>query len=211
MNNPVALLLHSGGLDSSVLGYELAKQGINFSSVFIDFDQSGKKSELKATKTTSSIFGAPLDVIEVPTLRAPFVSSPISTFRAMPNPGRGVLELGSLLLYGIAFTYAHQKGIKDVYVGLTKLDADFSKEYSQGFLDAFSKLVEEAGHPSISLKAPFLTKTKGEVVQIGMENLELTKATWSCIHDGDTHCGVCEGCMSRHTAFEQAGVSDPAF
>jgi hypothetical protein len=41
----------------------------------------------------------------------------------MPNPERGVLELGSLLLYGIAFTYAHQKEIKDIYVGLTKLDA----------------------------------------------------------------------------------------
>jgi 7-cyano-7-deazaguanine synthase in queuosine biosynthesis len=74
------------------------QQGINFSSVFIDFGQSGKNSELKATKSTSSILGAPLDVIEVPTLRSPFVSSSASTLRVMPNPGRDVLELGSLLL-----------------------------------------------------------------------------------------------------------------
>ncbi|NJN92409.1 MAG: hypothetical protein HC878_19945 [Leptolyngbyaceae cyanobacterium SL_5_14] len=49
MNNSNTLLLPSGGLDSSILGYELAKQEINFSSVFIDFGQSGKNSELKAT------------------------------------------------------------------------------------------------------------------------------------------------------------------
>ena len=58
MNNSNTLLLHSGGLDSSILGCELAKQGINFSSVFIDFGQSGKNSELKATKSASSILGA---------------------------------------------------------------------------------------------------------------------------------------------------------
>jgi 7-cyano-7-deazaguanine synthase len=209
MNHSNTLLLHSGGLDSSILGYELAKQGIDFSSVFIDFGQSGKNSELKATKSTSSILGAPLDVIEVPTLRSPFVSSSASTLRVMPNPGRGVLELGSLLLYGIAFTYAHQKGIKDIYVGLTKLDADSSKEYSQGFLDAFSKLVEEAGYASISLQAPFLVKTKGNVVKLGSDNLELIRSTWSCIHDSETHCGMCEGCLSRRKAFEQAGIPDP--
>ena len=101
MNNSNTLLLHSGWLDSSILGCELAKQGINFSSVFIDFGQRGK-------------------------------------------------------------------------------------EYSQGFLDAFSKLVEEAGYTSTSLQAPFLSKTKGDVVKLGAENLELIRSTWSCIRDSDT-------------------------
>jgi 7-cyano-7-deazaguanine synthase len=90
------------------------------------------------------------------------------------------------------------------------LDADSSKEYSQGFFEAFSKLVEEAGYTSISLQAPFLSKTKSDVVKPGAENLELIRSTWSCIHDGDTYCGMCEGCLSRRKAFEQAGITDPA-
>jgi 7-cyano-7-deazaguanine synthase len=90
------------------------------------------------------------------------------------------------------------------------LDADSSKEYSQGFLDAFSKLVEEARYTSISIQSPFLIKTKGDVVKLGAENLELIRLTWSCIHDSDTYCGICEGCLSRRKAFEQAGIPDPA-
>jgi 7-cyano-7-deazaguanine synthase in queuosine biosynthesis len=81
MNNLNTLLLHSGGLDSSILGCEFAKQGINFSPVFIDFSRSGKNSKLKTTKSASSILGAPLDVIEVPILHSPFVSSSASTLR----------------------------------------------------------------------------------------------------------------------------------
>jgi 7-cyano-7-deazaguanine synthase in queuosine biosynthesis len=40
--------------------------------------------------------------------------------------------------------------------------------------------------------------------------LELIRSTWSCIHDSDTHCGMCEGYLSTRKAVEQAGISDPA-
>lgn len=36
------------------------------------------------------------------------------------------------------------------------------------------------------------------------------RSTSSCIRDSDTHCGMCEGCLSRRKASEQAGILDPA-
>jgi 7-cyano-7-deazaguanine synthase in queuosine biosynthesis len=54
------------------------------------------------------------------------------------------------------------------------------------------------------------THTRGDVVKLGAENLELIRSTWSCIHDSATHCGMCEGCLSRRKAFEQAEIPDPA-
>jgi 7-cyano-7-deazaguanine synthase len=52
--------------------------------------------------------------------------------------------------------------------------------------------------------------TQDDVVKLGAENLELIRSTCSCIHDGDIHCGMCEGCLSRRQAFEQEGITDPA-
>ena len=63
--------------------------------------------------------------------------------------------------------------------------------------------------PGFRIIAPFIDKTKAEIVQIGA-GLEVPYAnTWSCYQGGELHCGVCGTCVERKEAFALAGVTDP--
>ncbi len=149
-----------------------------------------------------------LDVIEISGLRAAFTSSQFGVMVAVGNPGRHVLELGSSLLLSPALAYARRLAINTVYIGYTKLDADYSAEYTQVFLDVFSDLSKVAGYPPISFQAPFVDKSKADVIRLGAKHEKLLAAAWTCHLQGPHHCGICESCEGRRAAFKEAKVKD---
>ena len=83
------------------------------------------------------------------------------------------------------------------------------------FLRLMSELVTKVANSQIQFVLPFITKTKGEMLQ----ELKLTDgvATWaqdsrSCVHTslrekGKTHCGRCPACIERRQAFLSAGIN----
>jgi 7-cyano-7-deazaguanine synthase len=203
------ILLLSGGIDSTILGLYLNDQGINYQSLFINYGQTPNDAELNAVTKTAALLRSSLDVIEMHGLRSAFTSSDQAVFAANGNPGKHVLELGSVLLLAPALTYARRLRIDTIYIGYTRLDADYSDEYSQKFLDTYSDLSTSAGYPQIVFKAPFVDKTKDEVLQLGSSQPNLLAATWTCHLHGPSQCGVCESCLGRRAAFAKANIEDP--
>ena len=65
------------------------------------------------------------------------------------------------------------------------------------------------GHPDLRLHAPFVEKTKAQIVQVGAALGVPYKETWSCYEGGDIHCGLSGTCNERKEAFKLAGVPDP--
>ena len=61
----------------------------------------------------------------------------------------------------------------------------------------------------LSIKAPFVSLTKADVVKLGNELGVPFELTWSCYEGGDKPCGVCGTCRDRAAAFEQNGLTDP--
>jgi 7-cyano-7-deazaguanine synthase len=62
--------------------------------------------------------------------------------------------------------------------------------------------------PALQLHAPFLYKTKADIVTIGANMGVPFEDTWSCYKGGSYHCGSCGTCVERHEAFVLAGVAD---
>ncbi len=203
-----AVLLHSGGLDSTVLGLHLNEESIDFTSLFINYEQTAQIPELESFQITSSMLGVSSDVLDLSGLKSIFTSSQFANFDLVGNPGRHVIQLGSPVLLSQALTYARHMRMNTVYIGYTKLDADYSPEYTQEFLDMFSSLSEVAGYSRINFIAPFVDKTKAEVVSIGAGNPDLLAHTWTCHLNGSLQCGRCESCNGRQKAFQVAGVDD---
>ena len=62
----------------------------------------------------------------------------------------------------------------------------------------------------IKVVAPFVGKTKADVVKIGLDLKVPYELTWSCYERGEVPCGKCATCIDRAKAFELNGISDPA-
>lgn len=202
------VVLQSGGLDSAALLARTRKETENVHALHIVTDER-QQSALRAAELTASHLDVPLSVLDLSSLSSSFSGSKFGIVQPMPNPGRHVLSLGSLIVFGVASAWAHQYGCNRLQVGLTKLDADDSPEYEPEFLERYAKTVATVTD-DFSLQAPFIEYEKSDVAEIAAEIDGLVPLTWSCtLVDRETHCGVCQGCKSRRQAFEKADVYDP--
>ena len=80
--------------------------------------------------------------------------------------------------------------------------------------DEFNKAINEAIYlgsgKKLKVAAPFINKTKAEVVKIGIDLKVPYEYTWSCYEGEDKPCGKCGTCIDRTEAFRLNGVKDPA-
>lgn len=80
--------------------------------------------------------------------------------------------------------------------------------------DEFNKAINEAIYlgsgKQLKVVAPFINKTKAEVVKIGIDLKVPYEYTWSCYEGEDKPCGKCGTCIDRAEAFRLNGVKDPA-
>jgi 7-cyano-7-deazaguanine synthase len=77
------------------------------------------------------------------------------------------------------------------------------------FLQSARNAVEWSTEHRVSLRFPFISKPKADIVVTGNELRVPFRLTWSCYQGGDEHCGRCGTCVERAEAFAVAGVADP--
>lgn len=191
-----SLILLSGGLDSALLANRLLRQSVELNALFIDVGQTSAAAELAAARRVTSILDLQLDVVDGRSLRQAFVSSALSHYINVPNPGRHVLPLGSMLFFGVTLPYADKNSFGSIFVGYTTADAEFGTEYGQPWLDHLAELAKRAGRPPLKIEAP-LQKLKLSDLAEGQRVDELIDATYSCIQAGPEPCGACRSCVSR--------------
>ena len=100
----------------------------------------------------------------------------------------------------------------EIFVGVHQDDAAVNAyaDCSEKFIRAISDAVEIGTYGKIKIVAPFVGKTKADVVKIGLDLKVPYELTWSCYERGEKPCGKCATCLDRAKAFELNGVSDPA-
>ena len=81
---------------------------------------------------------------------------------------------------------------------------------SEAFITAMDSAISVGTYGRIRLVAPFVGKTKAEVVKTGLALGVPYELTWSCYEGGEKPCGVCATCRDRAAAFHANGAKDPA-
>jgi 7-cyano-7-deazaguanine synthase len=72
-----------------------------------------------------------------------------------------------------------------------------------------NQVTEIANYQPVYIRAPFLEKSKTEIIRLGLSlGLDYSKA-WSCYKGEDIACGVCGTCQERLEAFATLGKEDP--
>src|SRR5215471_9989104 len=97
-----------------------------------------------------------------------------------------------------------------VYIGAVEQDSSGYPDCRPAYYRAFNEVVRAGTRDAtIQVVAPLIAMRKAEIVRLGLELGAPFDLTWSCYQREDRACGVCDSCVLRQRAFQEAGVQDP--
>lgn len=115
------------------------------------------------------------------------------------------------LFLSSAASIALSKNCNLIYYGAHKDDADGNAypDCSEIFNNAMNQAIYEGSGHQLQIEAPFVNKSKADIVKIGLDLNVPYHLTWSCYEGNDKPCGKCGTCLDRQEAFLKNGVIDP--
>jgi 7-cyano-7-deazaguanine synthase len=107
-------------------------------------------------------------------------------------------------------SWAEVVGASKIYIGAVEQDSSGYPDCRSAYYQAFNRVIDagtKAG--GIQIVTPLIAMRKSEIVRLGLELKAPFDLTWSCYSREDRACGVCDSCVLRLRAFQDAGASDP--
>ena len=115
------------------------------------------------------------------------------------------------LFLSSAASIALSKNCNLIYYGAHKDDAagNAYPDCSEIFNNAMNQAIYEGSGHQLQIEAPFVNKSKADIVKIGLDLNVPYHLTWSCYEGNDKPCRKCGTCLDRQEAFLKNGVIDP--
>ncbi|TAE61958.1 MAG: 7-cyano-7-deazaguanine synthase QueC [Nostocales cyanobacterium] len=218
-----AVILLSGGLDSSTVIYQARADGCECYAISFDYQQRHQR-ELQSAMLIAQSVGVTQHQIVNFDLRLWGGSALTDLAIALPQD-RSLDEMSenipvtyvparNTIFLSFALGYAETIGAQRVYIGVNALDysgyPDCRPDYIQGMQEVFRLGTKQGreGKP-IQIVAPLIDLKKTEIIQLGNQLGVPWELTWSCYAGGEQACGVCDSCRLRLAAFVELGMEDP--
>lgn len=214
-----AIVLLSGGLDSSTILYYAKARGFQPSCLIFDYGQR-HRVELKRAAAIARQAGCPYRIV---TIRLPWGASALLD-KKIGLPKRKAIDpreipvtyvpARNIIFLSFAASFAEAIGARSIFIGANAVDysgyPDCRPEFFRAFQQALDRgLRSGVQNKTIKIYAPLLRKTKAQIIQTGLKLKVPYGRTWSCYSGGRRPCGVCDSCLLRRRGFEEAGVADP--
>jgi 7-cyano-7-deazaguanine synthase len=205
-------VLASGGLDSSILVGHLLGHGRRVQPFYVRTGLVWQAGELPALRRFLKAIAtdrlAELVVLDLPladlydghwSLTGDNTPGAESPDEAVFLPGRNAL----LIVKAAVWCQLNCIG----ELALAPLGTSPFEDAGQAFFHDFEAAMNRGGQRPLQLLRPFGELTKRQVMSLGRE-LPLV-LTFSCIAPAaELHCGRCNKCAERRTAFKDAGLED---
>ena len=218
-----AVVLLSGGLDSTVLLHHVARslERRPIDALSFNYGQRHAK-ELDCAQRQAALTGvASHRVVDMA-----FLGELLRDGSVLIAGGAAVPELRDLdaselaqpptyvpnrnmMLLSIAAAIAEAHGIRDVFYGAQVQDEYGYWDCTMPFLERLNHVLTLNRKEAVAIHAPFMQTKKADIVRLGVELGVDFALTWSCYRGGEKACGVCPTCVERLNAFRAAGVEDP--
>ena len=224
MDRKKAVLLLSGGLDSTTLLALATSQGYAIHALSFQYGQRHQAEVAAARKIASEyrvvqhvvtdidlrVFGgsALTSDIDVPKNRVVDEEIPVTYV-----PARNTIFLS------FALAWAEVLGAADIFIGVNALDYSGYPDCRPEFIAAFQKMARlatragvEDDKTNIRIQTPLIEMSKKEIIQLGLRlgvDYSLTTSCYDPSPAGEA-CGECDACQLRLKGFADAGSSDSA-
>lgn len=222
--SPRAVVLASGGLDSTVAAVVAKRDGCRVFFLTIVYGQRHRVEVERARQVARALEAADHRVVEID-LRA-FGGSSLTADQPVPKDRSESERRGGIpstyvparntIFLSLALAYAETVEADAIYIGANVLDysgyPDCRPEYLQAF-ERVARLGTKAGVDGrgIEIRAPLLTLSKAEIIRLGVSlgaPLHLTHSCYDPAVNGEA-CGRCDSCRIRLEGFKAAGLTDP--
>ena len=211
-----AIVLVSGGLDSTVALHEAAAEGTVALGLSFDYGAKHNGCELPCAAWQCGRLGIPHRVVKLDFMNGLFASDLLQSGGGIPeghyedaNMRRTVVPFRNGILLAIAAGIAESQEAQAVVIAAHGGDHAIYPDCRESFLKPMAEAMRAGTYAGIVLRRPFVDVSKGDLVRRG-ERLGVDFGhTWSCYKGGAVHCGRCGTCVERREAFLLAGLSDP--
>ena len=221
-----AVLLLSGGLDSTTLLAHALREGFDVHAMTFRYGQR-HAVEIRSARRVAERFGVRDHVIVDIDLRT-FGGSALTSDVAVPkdrdlshaNDGIPItyVPARNTIFLSFALAWAEVLAAQDIFIGVNALDYSGYPDCRPEYIASFERMANLAtrggveGTNPIRLQTPLIQLTKAEIIRLGLSLGVDYSITQSC-YDPDPEgraCGHCDACQLRLKGFAEAGVSDPA-
>lgn len=217
-----AIVLLSGGLDSTVATWLLRPEIEPVLALTADYGQKAARQELAASYALATEFGIPHRTVFLPFLREASASvALIDRERPVPEVGREGLDDDAVVtdaaaavwvpnrngvLVGMAATWAEANDVRYVACGFNREEARTFPDNSGEFVAATNAALALSTRNRVELIAPTIEMDKTEIARRGHEAGAPLHRCWSCYLGQDDPCERCESCQRFRRALEGADL-----
>lgn len=195
-----ALVLHSGGLDSTVCLLMAMEAGREVVSLGIDYDQR-HRIELEYAKSQCSKYAVERRMLRVqwekPARQVPKNRS-LNEIRTNESPA--FLPGRNAVFLSLACAEAAGIGAAEVWIGVNAIDFSGYPDCRPEFIDTFKAMIHEAIPNNPEIIAPLIEMSKPQIASEARRLGLLPGDTWSCYQPlftpkGITPCEKCDACI----------------
>lgn len=211
------VLIYSGGLDSTVLLYQLRKENHEVFALSVHYGQRHHQRELSAARQLCHLNDIEHRVADLSGI-APLLAGSSLTDLSIPIPEghyeedsmkSTVVPNRNMILLSLATAWAISLKADSVAYAAHGGDHTLYPDCRESFARAIDKAIRLTDWHPVYLHHPFVRLSKSDLVRLGATLGVPFDKTWSCYQGRDLHCGCCGTCLERREAFHLAGVPDP--
>lgn len=215
-----AVVVFSGGIDSvcatSILKSKYELYGISFS-----YGQKANKEIDAAKKFAKKLGFKDHKIIDISFMKRLYGDSNALTSKKRSIPSQFdysiVVPIRNAVFLSITSAWAYSLNASLVAYGAHTGDKHypdcrpiFAKRLESAFNVGETDGINSGLRNKIEIWSPYREGlSKSDLLKIGFESLgDAIFKTWSCYSDKKFHCGICESCQNRKSAFIKAEITD---
>jgi 7-cyano-7-deazaguanine synthase len=224
--NPPAVLLLSGGLDSTTMLAYAVDRGYDVHAMTFRYGQR-HASEIEAARRVARHHGVRDHVVVDIDLRTFGGSALTADIEVPKDRSTDAMATGIPITYvparntiflSFCLAWAEVLGATDIFIGVNALDYSGYPDCRPEYVAAYEQMANLAtrggveGTTPLRIQTPLLHLTKREIVELGRSlgvDYSITLSCYDPSPSGEA-CGHCDACKLRLKGFAEAGLDDPA-
>lgn len=211
MENKKALLLLSGGIDSTTLLAKLANENFEVFAISFNYGQKHKVELEYALHNAKKYKVNRHHIIKLDKFL--FNSSAlvndkidITAYKINQLPNGQVnayVPFRNLLFISTALSLAESMKINEVYLAFNKDDQDNFWDCKTDFVEKINSIAST--NSSIKIRTPFIDLSKIEIIKLAKQlNVDINNTITCYQPKGNVECGICLSCITKQKAIKNS-------